>query len=165
MQQKVLETHLGVEKQRKGEFEWGNLFYEETPVDIIKIIVAMEEDLIRMVEFEHGAEIVVSPFWVTCILLAQALNEWIGFGTKVSIMVQDMRMMSLATLVRLDDMAKMAEPPFKKGTNRARPSGPVKTTRSEEGGKSHVQKMNCPPNILGYFIFCLVNGSSFWLGF
>ena len=51
MQQKVPEMHPGVENQSKGEFEWGDLFYKDTPMDIIRSIVAMEEDLIRAMEF------------------------------------------------------------------------------------------------------------------
>ena len=42
-----------------------------------------------------------------------------GFRDEVSTKVHDMRMMVMETLARLDDMAKMAEPPFKKVTSRA----------------------------------------------
>ena len=42
-------------------FAWGDMFYDEIPVDIIRMIVEME-GLIRMVAFEHGAKVVVSPF-------------------------------------------------------------------------------------------------------
>lgn len=38
--------HPGAKKQSIVEFEWGDLFSDETPMHIIKRIVAMEEDLI-----------------------------------------------------------------------------------------------------------------------
>lgn len=43
-------------------FAWADMFYDETPVDIIWMIVEMEEGLVQMVAFEHGVEVVVSPF-------------------------------------------------------------------------------------------------------
>ena len=74
----------------------------------------------------------VNPLWVTRILLARALKEWVGFGEEVSKTGQDMRMMDLENLARLDDMENMEEPPFKKATIGAGPSRPIKTKRSEE---------------------------------
>ena len=48
-------------EQSEVSFAWGDMFYDEIPVDIIRMIVEME-GLIRMVAFEHGAKVVVILF-------------------------------------------------------------------------------------------------------
>ena len=46
MQRDAPIIHPSVEEQGNPEFDWGDLFYKNTPVEIIRIIVEMEEDLI-----------------------------------------------------------------------------------------------------------------------
>lgn len=54
----------------------------ETPRDIEENIAEVEEELVKLVELEHGSKVVVNPFWVV-ILLDCSMKEHQGFWCRI----------------------------------------------------------------------------------
>lgn len=70
------------------EYDWSDLLYSGTPVEIVRAIINMEEEeLILAFEVKYGGEVVVMPFWVTRILLTRDMKERMGLGEMVALTI------------------------------------------------------------------------------
>ena len=85
----------------------------------------LEREMDATLMFEYGRWQQASPLWVTQILLGRLFKEWLALGRVVKAFVKFQRKEIMRSLVKVNDLEELAEPPLG-GTSEASTSGPPK---------------------------------------